>query len=192
MPALRDVIDLPDDAPVLDLSRGPLAAAPPFWIGAWDEDRRGAYPQALFGGTRTLHVGLDLGAPAGTPVRAHADGVVVFAGINPAPGDYGGVIVTRHADADGPYWALWGHLAHADARRWRPGDAVARGGVLACLGAPEENGGWAPHLHLQLAVAPPTTHDLPGVVDPAARADALRRYPDPARIVGDWRAHPRA
>ena len=178
------VIDLPEDVPVLDLSAGPLAGVGAWWIGRYDEDRRGGYPQALFGGRRTLHVGLDLGAPAGTPVRAFADGVVEHAGVNPAAGDYGGVVVTRHVLPGGVRWVLWGHLAHADARRWRPGDPVARGEVLARLGAPAENGGWPPHLHVQLARTRPHTHDLPGVVDPAERDEALRRWPDPTDLLG--------
>ncbi len=178
------VVELPADVPVLDLSAGPLADVGAWWIGRYDEDRRGGYPQALFGGTRTLHVGLDLGAPAGTPVRAFADGVVEHAGVNDTPGDYGGVVVTRHALPAGTRWVLWGHLAHADARRWRPGDLVRRGAVLARLGTPAENGGWPPHLHVQLAVARPDTHDMPGVVDPAEREAALRRWPDPADLLG--------
>ncbi|MEN9786161.1 MAG: hypothetical protein RLZZ299_1425, partial [Pseudomonadota bacterium] len=177
------VVDLPADVPVLDLSSGPRADVGPWWIGRYDEDRRGGYPQAIFGGVRTLHVGLDLGAPAGTPVHAFADGVVEHAGVNPASGDYGGVVVTRHALPEGVRWVLWGHLAHADARRWRPGDVVRRGEVLARLGTPEENGGWPPHLHLQLAVERPDTHDMPGVVDPAEREAALRRWPDPVDLL---------
>ena len=32
-----------------------------FTIGRYDEDRKGMYTQALFGGERTIHVGLDIG-----------------------------------------------------------------------------------------------------------------------------------
>ena len=41
-----------------------------FTIGRYDEDRKGMYTQALFGGERTIHVGLDIGAPVSTPVYA--------------------------------------------------------------------------------------------------------------------------
>ena len=183
---LRHVVPaLPDTAPVLDLTRGPLASAGAFWIGRYDEDRRGGYPQPLFGGRRTLHVGIDVGAPAGTSVCAFADGVVEHTGINDAPGDYGGVLVTRHVVGGAVRWVLWGHLAHAHARAWRAGDSFPAGARLAELGSPDENGGWPPHLHLQIAVERPATHDLPGVVDPADRAQALARFPDPLALLAE-------
>lgn len=174
---------LPDAAPVLDLTRGPLASVGAFWIGRYDEDRRGGYPQALFGGARTLHVGIDVGGPAGTPVHAFANGTVEHVGINDAPGDYGGVLVTRHGVDGTTRWVLWGHLAHASARAWRAGDRFDAGAVLAHLGTPDENGGWPPHLHIQVAVERPVTHDLPGVVDPAERLDTLTRFPDPLTLL---------
>lgn len=183
---LRSVLELPDATPVLDLTRGPLRDVGAWWIGRYDEDRRGGYPQALFGGARTLHVGIDLGAPAGTPVIAPVAGVIEHAGINRADGDYGGVLVTRHVREGVACWLLWGHLAHEDARRWRPGDTFGAGASLARLGTPEENGGWPPHLHLQAAVDRPVTHDLPGVVAPFEREAALRAYPDPVRWLEAW------
>ncbi len=183
---LRRVIDLPDGTPVLDLSAGPLHDVGAWWIGRYDEDRRGGYTQPLFGGARTLHVGIDVGAPADTEVRTPVAGVIEHAGINPAEGDYGGVIVTRHVREGEPVWLLWGHLRHEDARRWTPGDAFDAGDVLARLGRADENGGWPPHLHLQAAVERPVTHDLPGVVAPSQRAAALRAFPDPVRWLEGW------
>ncbi len=183
---LRAVVpELPHDAPVLDLSKGPIASVGAFWIGRYDEDRRGGYTQALFGGARTLHVGIDVGAPAGTAVHAFAGGLIEHAGINDAAGDYGGVLVTRHDVEGTPRWVLWGHLAHASARAWRAGDRFAAGTVLALLGGLDENGGWPPHLQLRVAVERPETHDLPGVVAPADRAAALVRFPDPLLLLAD-------
>ena len=36
-------------------------------IGRYDENRPGVYNTKLFEGTRTLHVGIDIGAPVNTP-----------------------------------------------------------------------------------------------------------------------------
>ena len=155
-----------------------------WWWGRYDEDRRGVYTTALFAGRRTLHVGVDLGGPVGTPVMAFSDGHVVHAGYNPAPGDYGHVLVTEHQLDGAPIWALWGHLSAASVPLRTPGTTFRAGEVLGWMGAHHDNGGWPPHLHLQLATTRPATHDLPGAVDPAQRPEALAAYPDPARVLG--------
>jgi murein DD-endopeptidase MepM/ murein hydrolase activator NlpD len=181
------VMALPPDVPVLDLSR-PDAPRPlgsdRFAIGRYDEDRRGMYEHDLFDGARTVHVGLDLGAPAGTEVFACADGVIFAAGRNPAPGDYGHVVVTEHRLGGHLVWALYGHLSARSLDGWQTGVPVTSGQRIGWLGAEHENGGWPPHLHFQLSLARPETHDLPGVVAPADREAALRVYPDPRLVLG--------
>lgn len=181
---LHAVVVFPGDLEVLDLTRGPMQPAGPWWWGRYDEDRRGVYTTELFAGRRTLHVGVDLGGPAGTPVMAFADGHVVHAGYNPAPGDYGHVLVTEHLLDGAPIWVLWGHLSAASVQARTPGEAIRAGAVLGWMGEHKDNGGWPPHLHLQLSTTCPATHDLPGAVDPADRLEALAAYPDPARVLG--------
>ena len=51
--------------------------------------------------------------------------------------------------------------------------------TLVALGNNQENGGWEPHLHFQLSLIEPLTHDLPGVVSSEDRKQALLDYPDP-------------
>lgn len=183
VPRRQQVVALPPDAPVLDLS-GPWPADAPTWsIGRYDEIR-GVYDQPLFGGRRTLHMGVDLGGPVGTPVRAFAAGEVVYAGVNTAPGDYGPTVVTRHRLGGRPIWALHGHLSAASLRLSPPGRRLRAGARIGWLGARDENGGWPPHLHFQLAWADPGGPDMPGVVDPADREVALARYPDPRVVLG--------
>ena len=55
--------------------------------------------------TWRAHKGVDYGAPMGTPVRATADGIVTFAGVQ---GGYGNVIFLRH---HGSYSTVYGHLS---------------------------------------------------------------------------------
>ena len=45
---------------------------------------------------RTVHVGIDIGAPINTPIYAFTDGIIHSVGYNPAIGDYGNVIVIQH------------------------------------------------------------------------------------------------
>ncbi len=135
-------------------------------------------------GARDVPMGIDLGAPAGTEVFAFDDGAVFLFGENPAPGDYGPTLVTRHTFEGRALYVLLGHLA----RRTLVGKAVGatfrRGDVLGWVGEAHENGGWNPHVHVQLAWEPPARPDLPGVVSEADRVSARARYPDPRRILG--------
>ena len=81
-------------------------------------------------------------------------------------------------------WALYGHLSDESIERMRVGKKISRGEVIAWFGDYHENGGWEPHLHFQLSLVEPTTHDLPGVVSPLEREQALRDYPDPRLVLG--------
>lgn len=182
------VVLLPPGYTVLDLSRpwpaGAATEAPARWtVGRYDEDRV-IYTQPLFGGARTLHVGIDIGGPEGTAVHAFSAGEVIHAGVNPAAGDYGPTLVTAHLHEGRPLYALFGHLAAGSLARSPVGRRFQPGDVLGWLGGEHENGGWPPHVHVQLAWERPSTHDLPGAVRPADRADALRRYPDPRMVLG--------
>jgi hypothetical protein len=57
--------------------------------------------------------------------------------------------------------------------------------VVGHLGGQHENGGWAPHVHLQLATEATDGIEMPGVVTPEDREGALRTYPDPRLVAGD-------
>lgn len=179
------VVVLPIEARVLDLSRPaePDAASPRWSIGRYDEDRA-IYTQALFG-ARTVHLGVDLGAPAGVAVHAFADGEVILQGVNPAPGDYGPTLVCAHRLRDGrEIVALYGHLSAASLARSPVGRRFKAGDVLGWLGERDENGGWPPHVHFQLAWERPSVPDLPGVAARADREAMLARFPDPRMVLG--------
>jgi 4-aminobutyrate aminotransferase-like enzyme/Ser/Thr protein kinase RdoA (MazF antagonist) len=143
-------------APVVDFTGEdppPPAVTPA--IGRYLEDRRvydsDAFVAELPGERRTLHLGVDIFLPAGEPVLAPLDGVVRDVAWRPAARDWGGIMVLDHRTPDGVrFHTLYGHLARASTARIAPGDAIARGDVVGHLGDESENGGWAPHLHLQL------------------------------------------
>ncbi len=187
---VHPVVLLPPDCPILDL-RGSAWPAPLLWsIGRYGENR-GIYTQDLFQGPRprTVHLGIDLGAPAGTAVHAFSAGEVLFAGINPAPGDYGATLVLAHSVAphlapSGQIWALYGHLSKASLQHARRGRRFEQGEVIAWLGTPAENGGWPPHLHFQLSRSRPDRCDLPGACHPDDFEAASQQFPDPALVLG--------
>ena len=91
--------------------------------------------------TWRAHLGVDYGAPVGTPVRTVGDGVVDFAGVQ---GGFGNVVIIRHNRSDTTVYA---HLSRIDVRR---GQSVSQGQRVGAVGAT----GWAtgPHLHFEFRV----------------------------------------
>jgi murein DD-endopeptidase MepM/ murein hydrolase activator NlpD len=120
--------------------------------------------------TWRAHKGTDFAAPVGTPVRATADGDVVFAGVQ---NGYGNVVVLRH---DAIHTTLYAHLS-AFAAPARRGRHVRQGETIAYVGQT----GWAtgPHLHYEFRVADvardPMSVALPNVapIGPAERAQFI-------------------
>ncbi|MEC7687188.1 MAG: peptidoglycan DD-metalloendopeptidase family protein, partial [Candidatus Thermoplasmatota archaeon] len=130
------------------------------------------------------HVGIDIGGPVGTSCRAFEKGIISNFGYNPEPGDYGFVIITEHKISGVRVWALYGHLNSKSIDGKRIGQVIEKGEIIAWFGNESENGGWAPHLHFQLSLIEPETHDLPGVVSAEDRKKALETYPDPRLVLG--------
>jgi len=166
------------------------------YIGRYDEDRKGLYTSELFDdqGTagecskRTVHTGLDMMGPVGTPVFALENGFIQSVGYNDALGDYGNVVVVEHFihNATASFFALYGHLANASIVGKQPCDPVRSGQVLGWMGDVHEGGGWCvPHVHFQVALHAPETHDMPGVVCQRDRPAALVEYFDPRYVVGE-------
>lgn len=101
---------------------------------------------------RVRHLGLDLFMAAGTKVYTPLAATVVSAEIEKDPLGYGCLVALRHEPEDGPaFVTLWGHLAHEAIERLRAGDRLEAGALVGEMGTPAENGGWAPHLHLQIS-----------------------------------------
>lgn len=91
--------------------------------------------------TWRAHLGVDFGAPTGTPVRAVGDAVVEFAGVQ---NGYGNVIHLRHG---GDRVTVYAHLSRINVKR---GQRVEQGDNIGAVGAT----GWAtgPHLHFEFRV----------------------------------------
>ncbi len=181
------VIRLPEAYEIYDFSKGydpNRELSHSHGIGKYDEVRPGMYEGEQFEGIRNIHMGIDVGCPAGEPVFAFHAGTIFKLGINPLPYDYGPTIITRHEWLGQVVFALHGHLATASLERWREGDRFEAGDPLATVGQEHENGGWNPHLHFQLSLMEPTTHDLPGAVSSADREWARNTFPDPQLVMG--------
>lgn len=186
MNPFHPVIHLPDGCEVYDFTQGydPDRPRGAYGIGRYNEKRVGMYTTALFAGARDVHMGIDLAAPVGTPIHAFDDGEIHRFGVNPADGDYGCTVVTRHTLDGRPVYALHGHLSARSLEGKREGQRIARGEIIAWVGDRHENGNWNPHLHFQLSWEAPDTPDMPGAVSDADRAKSLEKYPDPRRVLG--------
>lgn len=154
-------------------------------VGGYDEQRSPEmYNSRIYSNGRTIHMGIDVWGPEGTPVYAFADGCIFGAVDNDNPRDYGPTIITQHEIEGVPVWALHGHLSRESLYPHDVGDAVDAGEVIGRFGREKENGGWVPHLHFQLALEEPPVVDMPGVVHPRDREMARRIYPDPRLVLG--------
>ncbi|MFH5823109.1 M23 family metallopeptidase [Georgenia sp. AZ-5] len=126
-------------------------------------------------GVRRLHAGVDLAAPAGTPVLATAAGRVVAAGYS---GDLGNRLVLVH-DVDGELVAsVYGHLGDGGIRV-AVGDLVAAGAHIGDVGSTGMSTG--PHLHFQIHRGGPDASpvDPAGWLSSATEADANGAPPAP-------------
>ena len=137
---------------------------------------------------RSVHLGVDLFAEPGTPVLAPLRGRVVSVCDNAARLDYGPTIILEHdlgvPGAPVRFRTLFGHLSTASLRAVGPGDVVEAGQVIGWIGAPPENGDWAPHLHFQVFVDPLGCEGtFPGVAAPSARGVWTAVSPDPNHLL---------
>lgn len=94
-------------------------------------------------GGHAAHRGVDLGTPAGTAVRASADGVVAYSGWS---NGYGNVVIVYHGDG---VFTMQAHLTGGTAPR--AGTEVHAGDVIAKSGA--SGIGTGAHLHTEVWLA---------------------------------------
>ena len=94
------------------------------------------YRRSPFTGIRQFHSGLDIGSPAGTPVRAAMSGRVGAAGWDDVLGNY--VVVNHHSG----YRTLYGHMSEIKVRL---GAQVGTGERIGNVGSTGLSTG--PHLH---------------------------------------------
>ncbi|WP_152363196.1 M23 family metallopeptidase [Microlunatus speluncae] len=92
----------------------------------------------------SFHTGLDLGAPAGTSIRAAADGIVAVAGLSDV---YGGLIVIEHRVGDRAVATAYAHMWEAGIHV-RIGDTVTAGQPIGEVGNAGRSTG--PHLHFEV------------------------------------------
>jgi murein DD-endopeptidase MepM/ murein hydrolase activator NlpD len=118
-----------------------LSAAPSIWpVRGWLTSDFSARLDP-YTKEKQMHEGLDIAAAIGTPVRAPADGTVIF---NGQEGGYGHVLVIDHGYG---LKTRYGHLSRIDVKL---GEKVKRGQFVAAVGNSGRSTG--PHLHYEVRV----------------------------------------
>jgi len=114
--------------------------------------------------SRTIHLGIDLWVPAGTPVHALFDGVVVTAVNDAGDKEYGGLVIVKHQVEQLEFFTLHGHLSIKSLEYLEDGQKLNQGDRIGHIGNYPENGNWAPHLHFQFILSMlGYANDFPGV-----------------------------
>lgn len=152
-----------------------------YGIGGYKENRTLYRRSELFAGeeARSLHLGVDIWGPAGTPVYAALGGRVHSFAYNDNFGDYGATIILQHQLETVVFHTLYGHLSLADLVNINEGKYISRGELLAHFGEPKENGDWPPHLHFQVIDDMRISKgDYPGVCSINEREKYLKNCPD--------------
>lgn len=134
---------------------------------------------------RCIHLGIDLWADAGTPVFAPLDGTVHSFRYNDQVLDYGATVITQHEFEGITFYLLFGHLSLKSLEKCYKNEKILRGSPFAWLGDRSENGGWVPHLHLQLITnLMGWEGDFPGVATKAESPKLLEICPSPEVFCG--------
>jgi 4-aminobutyrate aminotransferase-like enzyme/Ser/Thr protein kinase RdoA (MazF antagonist) len=161
-------------------------------IGRYDEPRP-LYTSPRFQSSenpveesRSIHLGLDLFAQPGTPVRAPLAATVEAFANNVQHLDYGPVVILKHTpspgatDAKEAFYTLYGHLTTDSLKGLKIGQQIDAGERFAALGNSQENGGWPPHLHFQIIIdLLDLGTDFPGVASASQRNLWKSLSPDP-------------
>ena len=161
------------------------------WLGYYHEPRLVYTAKAFRKGPwkasdrRTVHLAVDVFAPAGTTIYSPMAATVVAAEYRPDHLDYGGVIILRHETPEGDaFFTLYGHLNPEICENLKIGQVLASGEAFARLGDITQSGGWAPHTHIQLALTTKGMgNDWPGVASPDEMVFWGKIFPNPAALL---------
>jgi len=124
-----------------DSQRSLLASTPTIWpVRGWITS---AFGQRVspFTGRLQMHEGLDICARPGTPVKATAEGVVIYSGWK---SDFGKLVTIDHGYG---YRTRYGHLSKIYVKN---GERVKRGETVGAVGSTGRSTG--PHLHYEVKV----------------------------------------
>jgi len=156
-------------------------------IGRYDEDRIIYRRSTLFAQNeeaRSLHLGIDIWAKAGTKIFSPLDATVHSFQDNAHFGDYGPTIILEHILDGVKFYTLYGHLSRESLVGLEVGKQINKNQSIATVGEYEVNGNWPAHLHFEIiSDVQDKFGDFPGVGKPSEREMWLDICPNPNLIL---------
>ena len=133
---------------------------------------------------RTIHLGIDVFCKKNTKVFCPYHGEVVLVDNCQERLDYGGFIVLKHfTNNKSCFFSLFGHL-DPKSINLKVGQKVKKGKKIGKIGNNKVNGGWEPHLHIQLSLGLGQGKNWPGVCNPNIVEFWEKYCPNPAPFLG--------
>jgi 4-aminobutyrate aminotransferase-like enzyme len=135
---------------------------------------------------RTVHLGIDVWMPAGTPVFAPLNGKVHSFQNNEGDCNYGPTIILEHVvNNELSFYTLYGHLSVESLDGLEVGMEIKKGQQIATFGDVSVNGNWPPHLHFQVMLDMlDCKGDFPGVAFPEQAEVWKSICPNPIKLLG--------
>jgi len=133
-----------------------------------------------------IHLGDDCNAKESTPVKAIANGEIVYSALHLGSirkRNWGNIIIIQHEILnDKIYFSLYGHLGK---RLKNQGDKVKNGEVIGFVGKSNspENGWWKSHLHFSIYTGPWNGEVLPGYYNEEQKRTKLSYWRNPTEWI---------
>ena len=145
-------------------------------FGGYLENRENLWEGTYLPHGKRLHLGVDINVPVYSPVLSPINGEVVE--------------IIHDLDFDGGWGecliiqsnvkVIFAHMQEVDAYI---GKKIKTGDVLGLVGRPERNGGWYPHLHLQVIPRHISLSEIDGYGD-LRELDSLKKiFPNPIDVI---------
>jgi len=165
----------------------PKEEAAVVYYGGYHERRFFYTNEDLFGSgsnKRDIHLGVDLWVLKDTEIYAPFDATIESIRYNAEHLDYGHTIILKHTQEGKFFYSLYGHLSSWHIDKLKANDHVSKGEVFCKIGGQQENGGWPPHLHLQLILDLGNIQgDYPGVCSKDQQEFYRQNCPDPSPLI---------
>lgn len=193
--ALGQLLD-PTDRPAMAEWLARQLASAKMGIGRYDEARRFDLLPPSLDETPTIHLGIDLFLPTGTPIMAPLGGTIHSLGHT----EQGATVIVAHSLPQEPkahiddemerrlpvgrpaFFTLYHHLDRESVSQWSEGQPVTQGDLLGRLG--DKADGWPAHLHFQL-ISDMLGYrgNFPAMARPSQRETWLSLCPNPNLIL---------